>query len=113
MSSPKGVLLALGVRDASLDQPVYLIRVAHSREWAARGLGKLWVIFSDASCSDGILAREVDDPANNVLEMSQEIVKSDEIQLRFNMGVFGKLVSPDQSLGCRTVSQRLIFYGLT
>jgi hypothetical protein len=86
----KGVVVALFVLDTLLAQPLDRISVAHAQEWASR-LDEIGVVLLNRLGGNGVLKCQVNYPADDVLEMAQEIVKGNKVELGFDVGVFGKL----------------------
>lgn len=85
------MVVALLVLDASFPEPVNGIRVAHSHEWPLRLL-ELRVVLLDGLSSDGVLKSQVNNSADDMLEMGQEVVECDKVQLSFDVSVLGKLL---------------------
>lgn len=87
----KGVVVALFVLDAPFPEPVDGIRVAHSHEWPL-GLLELRVVLLDSLGSNGVLQSQVNNPADDMLKVAQEVVECDKIQLSLDVSVLGKLL---------------------
>jgi hypothetical protein len=52
---------------------------------------ELRVVFRDGGGSDGVLEGDIDDTANDVLKVREEVVEVDEVELGLDVGVLGKL----------------------
>lgn len=84
------MVVALGVLDALLTEPVDGVGVAHAHERSLRAL-ELGVVLLDGSGGGGVLEGDVDDTADDVLKMAEKVVELDEVELSLDVGVLGKL----------------------
>ena len=82
----KGVIVALFVLDALFSQPVNGFRVAHAHERSC-WRDKVGVEFFNYFRCDGVGQGQIDDAADNLLEMCKEIVKGDEVEFRLDVRV--------------------------
>lgn len=73
-----------------LNQPVNGIRIPHPQEWSGRLL-KLGVVFLDKLSGDRVLKCQIDNPADEVFEMCEEVVEGDEVEFRLDVCVFREL----------------------
>lgn len=85
------MVVALFVLDAPFPEPVDGIRVAHSHEWPLRLL-ELRVVLLDGLSSDGVLQSQVNNPADDMLKVAQEVIECDKVQLSLDVGVLGELL---------------------
>lgn len=88
----KGVVVAILVLDTTLSQPINGIRVSHAQEWPRRLL-EVRVVLLDSLSGNRVLEGQVDDTADDVLKMVQEVVEGNEIQFSLDVGVLRKLDS--------------------
>ena len=86
----KNVIVAVLALDALCPQPINCFRVPHSEE-GPRGLDEVWVVRFDGISGDRVFQRQVDHSENEMFEMCQKVVESDEVEFCFNVCVFRKL----------------------
>lgn len=84
------MVVALSVLDTLLAEPVNGLVVAHAHE-RPLGLLELGVVLRNSSGSGRVLKGKVDDTADDVLQVREEVVEVDEIKLGLDVSVLGKL----------------------
>lgn len=84
------MVVALLVLDALLSEPINGIGVSHSQKRPS-GLHKVGVVLLDGGSGNGILQGKIDDSANDVLEMRQKVIESDEIEFSLDVCVLRQL----------------------
>ena len=90
--------LSFFVRDVVLAQPVDGVGVAHTLKgafWSA----EVGVQGGDEGGGGGVREDDVDDGAHDEFEVGEQVVEGDEVELGFDMRVFGQVVAGERFLG--------------
>lgn len=85
------MIVAILVLDAPFPKPINCIGISHPHKWAG-GLHKLRVRFLDSVSGNRILQGQIDDAANEMFQMIQEVTERNEVKFTLDVCVFRELL---------------------